>query len=241
MSLHKIPANYLSQISPVKIENRSQSDTETSIKQTSGANRQDRIDLSADALAQYKSFADSPESNETASKNKINHPKDATQSLDAERSDEDRSAVDELKARDREVHVHEQAHLSAAGGYATSGARFTFETGPDGKRYAVGGEVSIDTSAVPDDPEATIRKMQVVRKAALAPMNPSAADRAIAAKAGAVAAEARAELLQQNDEGGRSNLDKNELKNSIGTSDEPLNAYRFRNGISAYENAAYAT
>ena len=77
------------------------------------------------------------------------------------------------------------------------GATYEFETGPDGRRYAVGGEVPIDTSPVAGDPRATIRKMQVVRAAALAPAQPSGADRAIAAKASAEAGKAQAELMKE--------------------------------------------
>lgn len=103
--------------------------------------------------------------------------------------------IAELKARDQEVRAHEQAHLSAAGGIAVSGARFTFVTGPDGQRYATGGEVSIDVSEVAGDPEATLRKADTIRRAALAPANPSGADLSIAAKAAAMANKARGELL----------------------------------------------
>ncbi len=66
--------------------------------------------------------------------------------------------------------------------------------------YAVGGEVKIDTTPE-KDPEATIRKMQQVRKAALAPTQPSAQDRSVAAQASQIEAEARAELTKKNTEG----------------------------------------
>jgi hypothetical protein len=72
------------------------------------------------------------------------------------------------------VRAHEQAHLVAAGRYASSGGTFPYETGSD---YAVGGEVAIDTSAIAGDPEATLRKMEQIRRAALAPANPSGQDR----------------------------------------------------------------
>jgi hypothetical protein len=75
------------------------------------------------------------------------------------------------------------AHIAAGGQYVRGGANFEYQTGPDGKRYAVGGEVSIDTSGVSGDPDATMRKMQVVRKAALAPAKTSAQDRSVAASA----------------------------------------------------------
>jgi hypothetical protein len=99
----------------------------------------------------------------------------------------------ELAARDREVRAHEAAHLAAAGGYARGGASMTYQTGPDGRRYAVGGEVSIDVSREAD-PAATVRKMQTVRNAALAPVNPSAQDRAVAAAASRAMMEARRQL-----------------------------------------------
>lgn len=107
-----------------------------------------------------------------------------------------RAQVLKLQARDREVRAHEQAHLAAAGRFATSGPSFTFQTGPDGRRYAVGGEVGIDTSPVPDDPEATIAKAQQIRAAALAPAQPSSQDLAVAAKASSMEQRARVELAR---------------------------------------------
>lgn len=77
---------------------------------------------------------------------------------------------------------HEQAHLAAAGQYAAGGASFSYITGPDGKRYADSGSVPIDTGRE-KTPEATIQKMRTIKRAALAPANPSAADRQIAAQA----------------------------------------------------------
>lgn len=102
-----------------------------------------------------------------------------------------------LKQRDREVRQHEQAHVAAGGAHIRGGPHYEFETGPDGRRYAVGGEVNIDTSPVPNDPEATILKMQAVRSAATAPAEPSAQDRAVAADASRNEAEARADLREQ--------------------------------------------
>jgi hypothetical protein len=61
----------------------------------------------------------------------------------------------------------------------------------------VGGEVSIDTSSVPGDPEATMQKARDVRRAALAPASPSAQDQMVAAKAAQMEAEARTEKLRE--------------------------------------------
>lgn len=99
----------------------------------------------------------------------------------SELSEEEKQQVAKLKARDLEVRAHEAAHMAAAGGYA-GGASYSYQQGPDGNSYAIGGEVSIDTSAL-DDPEATAQKMKIVRAAAMAPANPSGQDYAVAASA----------------------------------------------------------
>ena len=106
---------------------------------------------------------------------------------------EEQDLVARLKARDAEVRRHEQAHAAAGGQYAGQ-PRYDYQTGPDGNRYAVGGEVSIDASAVPGDPEATVQKMRVVIRAALAPAEPSDQDRRVAQQAQATLTEAEAEL-----------------------------------------------
>ena len=67
-------------------------------------------------------------------------------------------------------------------------------------RYAVGGEVSIDSSPVEGDPAATITKMEQVKRAALAPAEPSGQDRSVASSAAQAEAAARMELLQQKSE-----------------------------------------
>jgi hypothetical protein len=81
------------------------------------------------------------------------------------------SQLQQIKLRDGEVRSHEQAHLSAAGQYARGGASFTYQKGPDGVSYAVAGEVNIDVTKELS-PEATIAKMQTIKRAALAPANP---------------------------------------------------------------------
>tara|TARA_B100000700_G_scaffold330252_1_gene455543 strand:+ start:1118 stop:1813 length:696 start_codon:yes stop_codon:yes gene_type:complete len=110
---------------------------------------------------------------------------------------EDAKELQRLKQRDREVRLHEQAHAAVGGRYA-SAPSYEYERGSDGKSYAVGGEVQIDVSEVEGDPQATIEKMTIVKRAALAPAEPSGADRAIASEANQKASAARAELAQQN-------------------------------------------
>ncbi|HEY8940891.1 MAG TPA: putative metalloprotease CJM1_0395 family protein [Cellvibrio sp.] len=101
--------------------------------------------------------------------------------------------IQELAARDREVRAHEQAHAAAAGQYGSS-PTYSFVRGPDGVSYAVGGSVDVDTSPIPGDPEATLRKAQQLRRAANAPAEPSAQDGRVAAAAAKMELDARAEL-----------------------------------------------
>lgn len=108
--------------------------------------------------------------------------------------------IRKLQMRDREVRAHEAAHAAAGGAHAGA-ATFTYERGPDGRTYAVGGEVSIDVSAVSGDPEATLQKAEQVRAAALAPAEPSSQDMKVAQRAQAMAAEARVELANERSEG----------------------------------------
>jgi hypothetical protein len=115
----------------------------------------------------------------------------------AELTPEALAVVNELRTRDREVRSHEQAHISAGGAYIRGGASYQYQRGPDNKSYAVGGEVGIDTAPVRDDPGATVTKMQAVRAAALAPNDPSAQDRAVAAAAARHESMARADLSEE--------------------------------------------
>jgi len=117
--------------------------------------------------------------------------------LDNTPSAQEIKQIQSLKSRDREVRAHEAAHLAAAGHLAQGGATFSYQRGPDGVRYAVGGEVSIDTAAIQGDPIATLEKAQRIRAAALAPAQPSSQDLNVAAQAAQLAIQARAEINQQ--------------------------------------------
>jgi len=117
-----------------------------------------------------------------------------SQKAASELTKEELSTVQKLKNRDLEVKAHEQAHLSAAGSLALGGASFSYTTGPNGVRYATGGEVSIDTSTVSNDPSATLRKADAIRRAALAPASPSSQDQMVASKATSMASTARSDI-----------------------------------------------
>lgn len=130
-------------------------------------------------------------------------------------SPEELKQLTELKARDREVRAHEAAHQAVGGQYAGA-ISYTYQRGPDGAQYAVGGEVPIDVSPVPGDPQATIEKMRVVRAAAMAPAEPSGQDQAVAAEAMQVMLKAQSEVISGQEEAAGA-----KLKPEQGSEDDP--------------------
>ncbi len=167
-------------------------------------NNADQLTISGQGLAAAKEneATESPRqksgAEEAKEDNSVQTPPEKTRTPSGqELSERQRQQLQDLKRRDAQVKAHEQAHLSAAGNLAKGGASFDYETGSDGKRYAVGGEVNIDTSRVSDDPQANLNKAQQIRRAATAPADPSAQDRSVASEAARMEAQARVELSAQ--------------------------------------------
>jgi hypothetical protein len=153
-----------------------------------------RVTISEEALRKAGLLKDEVQSDKTgapAEKNNADDKKSSSKSNTQEARE-----LESLQRTDREVRAHEQAHIIAGGSLVRGAASFGYTTGPDGKLYAVNGEVSIDSSPVQDDPEATISKMMRVVAAALAPARPSGQDRSVASAAMKTQMEAQQELTQ---------------------------------------------
>lgn len=112
-----------------------------------------------------------------------------------ELTEEEKQLVAKLKQTDAKVRAHERAHAAAGGQYAGAPS-YGYTRGPDGQRYAVSGEVSIDIGAE-RDPEATLQKATQVQAAALAPADPSGQDRAVAAAAAQLRLQALAQIREE--------------------------------------------
>lgn len=159
-------------------------------------------------------------------------------------TEEEEKQVQELKTRDQEVRAHENAHKTAGGGYVGS-ITFETQTGPDGREYAIGGEAQIDASPVSGNPEATIRKMDIIVRAALAPAEPSSQDYAVARSAQQARLEAQRELSEQRreeNEGAGANASGGLLSN-LALLNEERNAERpdTANANASYNAAASIT
>ena len=105
--------------------------------------------------------------------------------------------VTKLGARDREVRLHEAQHQAAAGALAIGGPQFTYQPGPDGKLYAIGGELKLNTGAG-QTPEETIDRAAQIRAAALAPADPSGQDLEVASEAADMETQAQEAIVQKN-------------------------------------------
>lgn len=117
---------------------------------------------------------------------------------DDELSAEDKRKLQDLKRKDAEIRRQEQMQRAVAGSVARGGPRYKYVEGPDGNKYAVSGETSLDTyfGDIFSNPEAALKKARQVRRAALAG-SPSARDRQVAARAAQVEAKARRILAQR--------------------------------------------
>ena len=156
-----------------------------------------------------------------AENNTQNNDKNAGQKNIGELSREEQRIVSELQAADTNVRAHEAAHMAAGGGL-TSPASYTYERGPDNKMYAVAGEVGISTGEG-NTPQESLNKAQTIRRAALAPADPSPQDLKVAAQAASMEMSARAQIMQekmaQNSQNtNNSNETSGDAGNSVGNS-----------------------
>jgi hypothetical protein len=185
--------------------------------------KEDKLYLSEDY---YKSFQ-SVKKTDVELDSKIDNKKTEK---DKKFEDDEKKIIEDLKKRDEEVRAHEAAHKNAAGKYAKGGAQFNYTVGPDGKQYAIGGEVKIDMSPIPGDPVATIEKMQTLQRAALSPEDPSNQDAKAAASASKMIEDAKAELsdekkIDKHDKDGAINAYIKNSKVSVTRGSALLNKY----------------
>jgi len=111
-----------------------------------------------------------------------------------ELSQDEKQLVIDLQTRDAEVKAHEAAHQS--GGASTGAATYTYQQGPDGKMYAIGGEVSVSFQTG-STPQETIANAQAVIASALAPADPSGQDMAVASSAMVMMMKAQQQLARE--------------------------------------------
>lgn len=128
-------------------------------------------------------------------KESVKSQKQEKSSNPTELSEDEKRLVKDLQARDSQVKAHEAAHQAASGGMAGA-ASYTYQIGPDGKMYAIGGEVPISTPSS-SSPEEAIKNARTVAAAAMAAGDPSPQDFAVAASARVMEMKAQQQLNKQ--------------------------------------------
>lgn len=201
---------------------------ENSAAQAGLGGEADRFKTPTQALVYERPQVQSQTPNETLHQS-ANHDNAKVPGSDSEdaggshQEQQQKTEIAELKKRDAEVRAHEQAHASLGGQHAGAPS-YDYTDGPDGRRYVVDGDVSIDIAEAAS-PEATIRKMQQVKAAALAPAEPSGQDLRVASQASQKAIEARSEIAKQRTEDNPLELSKQPSKDGVQKGLESSAAY----------------
>jgi len=112
-----------------------------------------------------------------------------------EMSDEDLREIAELKQRELTVRTRDMAWVAATTG-VSGGFTVRYETGPDGRRYAVEAEVRLDTTEAAT-PEQSLAKARAVRAALMGGGGDDSSQASAAARAAVLESRARAELARQ--------------------------------------------
>lgn len=192
---------------------------------TARANAQQQATASNQGVEQgTRGLEKNESSNETNNRQNQEQQNNGGSKNSTELTSDERAQLAELKAVDTKVRAHEAAHQSGAA--AAGGASFTYQKGPDGIMYAVGGEVPvrIQTGSTPQE---SISNLQGVIATALAPADPSPQDISIASKARVMMMKAQQELALEiqekinNSEGYAQNAKSEYEKNSNTESEEP--------------------
>jgi len=170
---------------------RSDNQDAVSPSKTTKSNEPNEIEDKAEISQASKDLLVQDKLNQSENTEKTEKSTDTKESKDL--TAEEKENLDKLKQTDSEVKAHEQAHMAAAGQIAASAPQYQYEKGPDGKMYAVSGEVNIKISEG-QDPEKTIEKAEQVKRVALAPVEPSSQDKNVASQADQMIQKAKSEL-----------------------------------------------
>ncbi len=103
--------------------------------------------------------------------------------------------VQRLRMREQQVKAHEMAHKAVAGDLAGP-VKYEYTRGPDGRLYITGGEVPLRIKEG-RTPEETAQIARRIRRAALAPADPSPQDIRVAVKAAIMEMKATMEMVKE--------------------------------------------
>ncbi len=148
-------------------------------------------DESKQLLENEKKAANKNNNGKSTDEHKVNSSTSEEENL----SEEEKKELEKIKERDKEVRRHEEDHKAAAGSLAPASAQYEYTQGPDGKMYVKDGEVDLKVKEE-DDPEKAKKNAEQLKRAALAPEEPSAQDMKVAQEADRMIQEANQKLNQ---------------------------------------------
>jgi hypothetical protein len=120
----------------------------------------------------YKQTQSAEDKNQSLQSN--NNDLQSNHGLNGGLSPEDDDMLRRLRARDQEVRNHELAHAASLGRFKGV-VNYSYQLGPDGKLYAIGGSTEVAAGATTSKADARARA-EAVRRAAGAVADPSNAD-----------------------------------------------------------------
>ena len=108
------------------------------------------------------------------------------------RSGDNSNGRKRLELSQTQIQRHVESHLAVSTQHSSPP---NYQYRPfDGDLYVVSGDVLFDTSAEPNDPQATLEKAQLIRMASMAPTDPTLQDRNAAQQAIMMAAQAKGKI-----------------------------------------------
>ncbi len=108
---------------------------------------------------------------------------------DRQLTEEEKREIEKIRKNGRNVRRRELVYRAIVGNHVRGAVSFQYDTGPDGIKYAIDGHTSIDTRPVINNPEASIRKAQAIKRTKI--------DRSVAVEVDKMEREARQKLREQ--------------------------------------------
>ncbi len=128
-------------------------------------------------------------------------------------SPEEHKEIEKIRKNSRNVKRRELVYRAVVGNHVRGAVSFQYEIGPDGMKYAVAGHTAIDTRPIINNPEASIRKAQAIKRTKI--------DRSVAVEVEKMEREARLALKEKQGKESDDVAKADNVKDTIDTTPSP--------------------
>ncbi|MCP4269219.1 MAG: hypothetical protein GY777_27230 [Candidatus Brocadiaceae bacterium] len=129
-------------------------------------------------------------------------------------SPEEQKEIEKIRKNSRNVKRRELVYRAVVGNHVRGAASFQYETGPDGMKYAIAGHTAIDTRPIINNPEASIRKAQAIKRTKI--------DQSVAVEVEKMEREARLALKEKQRKESVETTKADNTEDTIDTTSPPL-------------------